>query len=555
MSEQRIHRSITFLSIGAIIVALGSLYYVYVVYFQCTQLKRTIDILRQQHEEYRSFVPSPAVPTSTGTPSVISKPEMWRAVQQKVKNAVVQVFVQRLEYDLLQPYKTPDQYSVVGSGFFINSEELITNAHVVAQASMMWIQVPELGKTIIDVELVGMSPERDLALLRLNPESKEKLKEALGEIPFLALGNSDAIRRGDEVMALGYPLGHQSLKCTNGTISGRAEHMIQISAPINPGSSGGPLVDTEGNVLGVTTSGIEKAQNVGFIIPVRTLKQILPDLYNNVLLRKPFLGVLYNKATEALTECLGNPHPGGCYVIEVVKNSTLYKAGVQRGDMVYEINGHKIDIYGEMNVPWAEDKISVIDYISSLSIGHNVHLVIYRNGVRKEIDVTFSHAELPPVRRMYPGLEELHYEIVGGMVVRPLDLNLIQILANDVPGLTKYAEIAQQAESKLIITHIFPTSELFRTRAIPVGSTINEINGSKVSTLDELRDVLKKTATSKFLTIKVADNVMRTSEHLMVALPFEKVLAEEQKLAHMYRYKMSPLVQELAQLRGITTAA
>ena len=101
---------------------------------------------------------------------MLSTNQLWRPVQERVKDTVVQVFAQIAELDLLQPYKTPTQASAIGSGFFINDEgDLITNAHVVDQAKAVWIQIPSLGKRIIDVDVISVSPERDLALLRVNP--------------------------------------------------------------------------------------------------------------------------------------------------------------------------------------------------------------------------------------------------------------------------------------------------------------------------------------------------------------------------------------------------
>ncbi|GAG84238.1 unnamed protein product, partial [marine sediment metagenome] len=188
------------------------------------------------------------------------------------------------------------------------------------------------------------------------------------------------------------------------------------------------------------------------------------------LLRKPFLGVLYNNATDSLTELLGNPHPGGCYVVEVVKDSTLDKAGVKRGDMIYEINGHKVDIYGEMSTPWSEDKISLINYVGRLSIGQEMTLIVYRKGERKEVTVAFSQSSLPAIRKIFPGYEEIDYEIFGGMVVMPLSFNHIARLGNNSPGLARFAEMKNQSESVLVITHIFPNSQLARSRTVGVGA-------------------------------------------------------------------------------------
>ena len=97
------------------------------------------------------------------------------------------------------------------------------------------------------------------------------------------------------------------------------------------------------------------------------LKLILNDMHNILLLRVPSLGLLYNNANEALTASLGNPQPGGCFVSAVVKGSALDKAGVLPEDMIYAINSHSVDVYGELCVPWSEDKISIVDYVRRLN--------------------------------------------------------------------------------------------------------------------------------------------------------------------------------------------
>jgi serine protease Do len=483
---------------------------------------------------------------------IVAKSEVWRPIQQQVKDTVVQVFAQISEIDLLQPYKTPAQYSSTGSAFFINEQgDLLTNAHVVDQAKSLWIQIPSLGKRIIQVEVVGVSPERDIALIRVIPEDIKVIRNALGRIPYLPLGDSDLVFRSDEVLALGYPLGQQSVKSTTGVISGREHHYIQMSAPINPGNSGGPLVNINGEVVGINSAGVTEAQNIGYIIPINDAKIILPDLYKIKLLRKPFLGVLFNNASESLTEYLGNPQPGGCYVVEVVKNSTLYNAGVQRGDMIYEINGHRLDVYGEMNVPWSEDKISIIDYVSRLAIGEDVKLTIYRNGQRKELSVKFSQAELPSIHKIYPGYETIDYEVFGGMVVMQLTANHIQGMRKSIQGLARYAEMKNQKNPVLLITHIFPTSELFKTRSVTMGATLNEVNGEVVHTLEDLRKVLKDHASSKFLTLLVSDNLTMTTDNVFVVLPMDILVAQEQQLSRDYHYPITSTAQEILKKRGL----
>ena len=484
---------------------------------------------------------------------LISKTDVWRPIQDRVKDTVVQVFSQVVEYDFMQPYRTSSPYPISGSAFFINEHgDLITNAHVISQAREIWIQIPSLGKRIIDVEVVGVSPERDIALLRLKPESLQLIRNELGSVPYLPLGDSDLVHRADEVLALGYPLSMQSLKSTTGVISGREQQFIQMSAPINPGSSGGPLLNVNGEVVGINAAGVVEAQNVGYIIPINDLKIILPDLYRIPLLRKPFLGVLFNNATDYLTEYLGNPQPGGCYVVEVVPGSTLHQAGVERGDMIYEINGNRLDLYGEMSVPWSEDRISIVNYVSRLSLGQDVHLVVYRNGDRKEITVKFSQAELPNIRKVYPGFEELDHEVFGGMVVMPLTINHINGMAKSVPGLARYSEMKYQSEPRLIITQIFPTSQLYRTRTVSIGATINKINGIPVHSVEDFREIFRNAAGQRFITMTVSDNFARTSDNITVALPLDAMIEDEVRLSRAFTYPISDLAKELLKARGIT---
>lgn len=525
---------------------------IFVVYLYRNQLR--LESQWEQSQQKNVFVPINTT-NSHSVENIITSTQVWRPIQDRVRDTVVQLFAQVSAIDLLEPYKTPQQGTACGSGFFINDEGyLITNAHVVISAKTIWGQVPSLGKCIIDMDVIGMSPERDLALLRVTPEGRDLITKQLGGIPYLPLGDSDLVRRSDEVLALGYPLGQQSFKSTNGIISGHEHHLIQMSAPINPGSSGGPLLNIRGEVIGVNSSGITEAQNVGYAIPINTLKTILNDLYEVKILRKPFLGVRFNNSTETLTKFLGNPLPGGCYVIETVKGSPLEKAGIMRGDMIYEINGHSVDMYGDMSVPWSEDKISIVDYPLRLSIGDTITIVVFRKGQKKVFTVTFNLAEPQAIRSIYPGYEPIDYEIFAGMVVQELNVNIIRLLGDHAPGLRKYGELKYQSEPVLIITHVFPDTQLYRGRNMPLGATLNEINGVKVKTLSEFRQVLKDSATKEYFTIAASDNVTRAAETLFIVLAMNRIIEEEPRNARDYRYQLSDTAKEVLRLANAEKA-
>lgn len=533
-------------------IALLSIAVLFIAYILYEDHKKLLQISKVPTTEK---IISVTQPVATPIVDTTLKKSLWSMLQAKTRDTVAQVFAHIAEFDWLQPYRAPNQYQVTGSAFFINDNgQLITNAHVVDQAKgwRVFLQLPSLGKRQLEAEVIGISPERDLAFLELTPESKNTIKQILGRIPFLSLGDSDQVHRAEEVMALGYPLGQQALKSTTGDISGRehiaGQYLIQISAPINPGNSGGPALDINGEVIGVCSSGFPAAQNVGYIIPSNDIKlfinqlQKLPATNSVKVLHKPFLGVLFSNATEDLTTYLGNPTPGGLYVVDACKSSPLEKAGVQGGDMIYEINGHRLDIYGEMSVPWSEDKISIVDYISRLVIGEKVDLTIYRNGKRKSIQLVFTEPnqnEWPLRKKRIPGIDydPKAYEVIAGMVIMPFALNHIPYLINTAPQLSKYTDIKNQMEPALIITHILANSMAARSRSILPGAIISEVNGKPVKTIEELREAIRNSAGREYFTIKTTDNIP-------MVFPLKKMLEQEPRTAMGY-YPLSRAMKDL----------
>jgi serine protease Do len=469
----------------------------------------------------------------------------WRHVQTLAKDTVVQIIAQTAEVNLLKPYETPRQGGGFGSGFFISDQgEVITNMHVIDQAQSVWIKVPSMGKAIIPAEVVGKAPERDLALLRITDHGKEIIKRELGldKVPFLKLGDSDLVNRADEVLALGYPLGQASLKSTSGVVSGSehlgGKHLIQISSPINPGSSGGPVLDMNGNVIGVAVAGIVSAQNVGYIIPVNELKLICDGLRTKKLLRRPFLGVLVGNGSYDLAKHLGNPVPSGCYVIDVHPNGPLAKSGVKGGDMIYEVNSLPIDEYGDLKVPWSEEKLSFMDYIARWEEGQDITLVVYRNGKRKAISFKFNCMDNAPVKKVIVGEDPLDYEIFGGMLLQPLNLNLVQTLIGNAPSLIKYAEFKNQMDPALIVTHVMPSSLVDRLVVLQPGAIIAEVNDVKVTNMKELRSELKKAVQKKRI-------VFKTSDGALFVVNSKESLRDEERLSQTYHYPLSPFMQDL----------
>jgi serine protease Do len=503
--------------------------------FLCMNLANKIQDLEQEKIQAEAATaahadcPAPVISTATSA-------QLWASLQKNIQNTVVQLFVQKAAFNWLEPYKVPESGAAFGTGFFINDQgEILTNAHVVNQAVVIHVQIPSFGKYQFEADLVGIMPEKDFALLKIRPEGVALIRATLGKVPYLSLGDSDLLRRGDEIMALGYPLGQQSLKSTTGVISGREAGMIQMSAPINPGNSGGPSINTQGQVVGINTAGIASAQNVGYIIQINDVKVFLKELHTERLVRKPYLGILQSMATEELVKALGNPLPGGVYIVDVLADSPL-KGKIESGDMVYEMNGLKVDLYGDMTVPWSEDKISTAEYVARLTPGQKVSFVLYRKGVRKTFECNFERKKLAPIRQMFAGYEPIEYEMFGGLVVMPLALNHIPLLLSLSSGLAKYVEDKNQTEPVLVVTHVMPHSPAQRCRLLLMGSTLKTVNGKKVTTIKELQNAIAQSG--EIIQVQTNDNAM-------IAISKKDVVENEVRLARTYAYEIGKGVKEL----------
>ena len=473
----------------------------------------------------------------------MEKHSHWADAQERAKDTVVQIFTNIAQFNWFEPYKPPAQAASFGSGFFIDDKgTIVTNFHVVHEAIGVQIQIPSLGKERFDARVLGIHPGADIALLRLTDESLAQVQGTLSAIPYLSFGDSDAVIRTDEVLALGYPLAQQGIKATEGIVSGREKinmrTYLQITAPLNPGNSGGPSVNPQGEVIGINFAGVLAAQNVGYLIPINEVKSAIVDLYNVPLLRRPYLGGIFSISNQDMVEFLGNPGEGGFYVAQVFPDTSLDKAGVKEGDMIYEFNNYQLDRFGEVLAPWSEDRVSVFDLLGRSKVGDEIHLLIYRAGEKIDIRFNLEAGRLLPIRYYYPMFEEIFYETIGGMVLMELALNHVDLIAEHAPMFQKYLRSECQGEPRLLITNVLHNSQADRSRAIAMGDIVTEVNGTPVKSLEDFRHAIVKSKETGYVTI-------RTESRLFTVLSLPKILAEEDELVQRYYYPKSSLFEVL----------
>ncbi len=264
----------------------------------------------------------------------------------------------------------------MGSGFIISKDGyILTNNHVIDGASEVRVFLSDNNEPY-QAKLIGSDAELDLAILKIDTNK---------ELPMLSLGDSNKVRAGNWVIAIGNPYGLDHT-VTVGVISatGRPitvqgtefKDLIQTDASINPGNSGGPLLNLSGEVVGINTAINSNAQGIGFAIPASTVKQVLDQLLEEGKVIRPWLGVYMQPVTEELAEYFGLDKTDGALIGAVQEGSPAEKAGIIRGDIILEYNKQKIATPDELQ---AAVKGSVP--------GDSVVILIYRNEATMYITV------------------------------------------------------------------------------------------------------------------------------------------------------------------------
>ncbi|BAF58630.1 trypsin-like serine proteases [Pelotomaculum thermopropionicum SI] len=262
----------------------------------------------------------------------------------------------------------------LGSGFIVSPDGyILTNEHVIAGADRIEVTVAGRDKPY-QARKVGADHDLDLAVLKI---------DAGNDLPTIPLGNSDSVRVGDWVVAIGNPYGLDHT-VTVGVISAkgrpvtvedrRYKNLLQTDASINPGNSGGPLLNLNGEVVGINTAINAQAQGIGFAIPSSTVKAVFDDLVQKGGVSHPWLGVYLQQVTEELASYFGLQDLSGALVASVVSGGPAEKAGLRRGDIIVRYNGSAVNNPNDL-----------IELVGGTAVGSQVEIEFIRGGERKTV--------------------------------------------------------------------------------------------------------------------------------------------------------------------------
>lgn len=275
----------------------------------------------------------------------------------------------------------------VGTGFIISTDGLVvTNKHVVADTTVNYKVI--IGKDdIVEVKNIYRDPLNDLAILRVE-------KTGLNAV---ILGDSDKIKVGQTVIAIGTALGEFRSTVTKGVISGlgrgitaggpfegseKLDNVIQTDAAINPGNSGGPLFNSAGEVIGVNVAVSQSGQNIGFALPINLIKQSIDNFKTTGEFERPYLGVAYKMISKQVAT--QNKVVPGAYVQEISENSPAFKAKIEKGDIITEVDGQQLD---------ENNNGDLVKIINKKKIGDVVVIKYYRNNIEQTVQIRLEKKE------------------------------------------------------------------------------------------------------------------------------------------------------------------
>lgn len=354
----------------------------------------------------------------------------------------------------------------LGSGVIVSSDGyIITNNHVIEGANEIKVVLPD--KREFKAKLIGADSRSDVAVVKIDAK----------DLPAITWGNSDKLRPGEMVMAVGSPFG-LAQSVTMGIISavGRAnigiedyEDFIQTDAAINPGNSGGALVNMRGELVGINTAIFSRTggyQGIGFAVPSNMAKQVMESLIRIGKVVRGWLGVSVQDVTPELSKQFGVPVGEGALVGEVIKGSPAEKAGFKQGDVIVEFNGKKVEDSGHLR-----------NLAASTAVGSRITVEIIRNRKKKTLTVTVG--ELPKQAVAGQIEKAAKATALSGVTVQDLTPELVDRLGLD------------QNTTGVVVDMVEPGSVADES-GLQRGDVITEINRQPVKNVNEYNAEVNK---------------------------------------------------------------
>jgi serine protease Do len=361
----------------------------------------------------------------------------------------------------------------MGSGFIFDPDGyILTNNHVVESSETITVKTAEGEEH--EATLIGRDPKTDIAVLKIEGEEP---------FPFIAFGDSDELKVGEWVMAIGNPFG-LDFTVTAGIVSAKGRYIgqgnyddfIQTDAAINPGNSGGPLLDLEGRVVGINTSIFSRSGGnigIGFAIPINLARELIPQLRQSGKVVRGWMGVMIQKVTPDIAESLDLEKPRGALVADVVDGGPAALAGIEVGDVIIEFGGDPVGESTELPL-----------MVARKPIGTTVEVVVVRDGEEKTIDLEIAEMEEEPAQVAQEASQAY------GLTVQNLTPEIAESLGLD------------EGATGVLVSGVEPGSPAAEA-GLRRGDVIQELDRKQVDNVEKYLELLAKHREDKSLLLLV----------------------------------------------------
>jgi serine protease Do len=364
----------------------------------------------------------------------------------------------------------------LGSGVVVSPEGyILTNNHVVDGATEVRVTLSD--KREFQAKVIGTDPKTDVAVLKIEANNLKPI----------TIGDSSKVEVGDTALAIGDPFG-LGQTVTKGIISatGRGnlgieayEDFLQTDAPINPGNSGGALINDRGELVGINTAiishGSGGSQGIGFAVPVNLAHQVMDQILKNGKVVRAYMGILPQDMTPDMAKAFGQKEARGVVVGDVSASSPAQEGGVERGDIILEVNGKPVETSNQLR-----------NSISMMQPGSAVKLKLLRNGSEKNLSLKL--AEMPTETAKLESDGEGSAKALEGVEVTNLNSDLAQQLG--LPPSVK----------GVVVAGIDPASKLAES-GLQKGDVIQEVNHQPVKNVSEFQSAVKKSGSDPLLLV------------------------------------------------------
>lgn len=394
----------------------------------------------------------------------------------------------------------------LGSGFIIDEEKklVITNNHVIRDAEE--IRVILHDDTTIDAELLGHDEKTDLALLKLKTDKK---------LTAVKFGDSDVMRVGDWVLAIGNPFGLGGT-VTAGIISARKrdikagpyDDFIQTDASINRGNSGGPMFNLEGEVIGINTAIFSPSGGsvgIGFAIPSSLAKPVIDQLQKYGKTRRGWIGVRIQSVTPEIAETLGMKEPVGALVASITEKGPADSAGLKAGDVITTFNGQEV-----------KDMRALPRLVAETEIGSKATVTYLRGGKKGDATIAIGELEKAEEQGLLTSTQEAEPQEESGTIVKPLGLTVAPL--ND--NVRKFYGIGSSIKG-VIITKVDTASDAAE-KGLATGDVIVEVNQQSVTSAEQVEKAVEAAVKDKRTSVLMLVDQQASGNMQFVAVKLKK---------------------------------